>query len=99
MVRILFITIFFITMTPLLISLQWILGKLHLPGWGFICCNYYRLLAFFLRFRVRVDGAPICDQAVLFVSNHVSWTDIVIIGSIQPVAFVAKREVESWPLI
>ena len=35
---------------------------------------------------------------MLFVSNHVSWVDIVVIGSIAPIAFVAKREVASWPL-
>lgn len=99
MPRALFIAVFFFTMTPLLISLQWLLGKLKLPGWGFICSNYYRVLASLLRIRVRVVGAPISHRAVLFVSNHVSWADIVAIGSIQPVAFVAKREVASWPLV
>lgn len=39
------------------------------------------------------------DRAVLYVSNHVSWADIVVIGSVAPVAFVAKREVASWPLV
>ena len=31
-------------MTPLLISIQWLLDKLGLPGWGFIARNYYRVL-------------------------------------------------------
>ena len=39
------------------------------------------------------------DRAVLFVSNHVSWVDILVIGSIPPVAFVAKSEVRKWPLV
>ena len=39
------------------------------------------------------------DRAVLYVSNHVSWADILVIGSVAPVAFVAKREVASWPLV
>ncbi len=99
MLRALFIAVIFFTMTPLLISIQWLLGKLGLPGWGFICSNYYRVLAALLRIRVRVVGNPGCDRAVLFVSNHVSWVDIVAIGSIRPVAFVAKREVASWPLV
>ena len=30
---------------------------------------------------------------MLIVSNHVSWVDIVAIGSLAPVAFVAKSEV------
>lgn len=99
MIRALFIAVVFFTMTPLLISIQWLLGKLGLPGWGFICSNYYRLLCALLRIRVRVAGVPVRDRAVLFVSNHVSWIDIVAIGSLAPVAFVAKREVRNWPLV
>ena len=99
MIRALFIGAVFFTMTPLLISIQWLLGKLGLPGWGFICSNYYRLLARLLRLRVRIAGRPVRDRAVLFVSNHVSWVDIVAIGSVLPVAFVAKSEVRQWPLV
>lgn len=99
MLRALFIAAFFFTMTPLLISLQWILVKLTLPGWGFIASNYYRVLCFLLRIHVRTNGAPVRSRAVLFISNHISWVDILVIGSIAPVAFVAKREVASWPLV
>jgi 1-acyl-sn-glycerol-3-phosphate acyltransferase len=99
MLRALFIAAFFFTMTPLLISLQWLLTKLNLPGWGFIATNYYRVLCSLLRIRVRVNGEPVRSRSVLFVSNHVSWADILVIGSLAPVAFVAKREVASWPLV
>ena len=99
MLRALLIAAFFLTMTPLLISVQWLLKKLQLPGWGFICANYYRVLRTLLRIRLRVVGEPVRGRAVLFVSNHVSWVDIVVIGSIAPVAFVAKSEVRKWPLI
>ena len=90
---------FFFTVTPILISLQWLLGRLGLPGWGFIARNYYRVLCTILRIRVRVSGTPVRERAVLFVSNHVSWADIVVIGSLAPVAFVAKSEVAKWPLV
>jgi 1-acyl-sn-glycerol-3-phosphate acyltransferase len=99
MLRGLFIAVIFFTATPVLISIQWLLDKLKLPGWGFICCNYYRFLCRLLRIEVRVEGAPVRDRAVLFVSNHVSWIDIVVIGSVLPVAFVAKSEVRKWPLV
>jgi len=99
MARALFIAAFFFTMTPLLISIQWLLEKLNLPGWGSISSNYYRVLCSLLRIRVRVSGARVGGRAVLFVSNHISWADILAIGSIGPVAFVAKREVASWPLV
>lgn len=99
MIRALLIGAVFFTLTPVLISIQWLLDKAGLPGWGFIACNYYRLLRTLLRIRVSVRGEPVRDRAVLFVSNHVSWVDIVVIGSISPVAFVAKSEVRKWPLV
>jgi len=91
-------TIFF-TMTPLLIAAQWLLVKLRLPGWGVIGVYYYRFLCLGLRIRVRVVGEPVRDRAVLFVSNHVSWADILTIGSITPIAYVSKSEIAGWPLV
>lgn len=99
MIRAFSIGVFFLTMTPILISLQWLLEKLDLPGWGFIAYNYYRVLRGILRIHVRVEGEPVRGRAALYVSNHVSWIDIVVIGSLSPVAFVAKSEVRNWTLI
>jgi 1-acyl-sn-glycerol-3-phosphate acyltransferase len=99
MLRTLLIAAFFFIMTPLLISVQWLLDKLGLPGWGVIAAGYYRVLCTLLRLRVRVVGEPVRDHAVLFISNHVSWADILVIGSLAPVAFVSKREVADWPLV
>lgn len=36
---------------------------------------------------------------LLLVANHVSWVDALIIQSIQPSIFVAKSEVQKWPVI
>ena len=90
---------FFFTVTPLLISMQWLLDKLGLPGWGFIATNYYRVLLPAAAHPCPHGRRAGARPRVLFVSNHVSWVDIVVIGSIVPVAFVAKREVASWPLV
>ena len=99
MARALFVAIIFFTMTPLLIAAQWLLVKLGLPGWSVIAVNYYRALCAVLRIRVRVVGEPVRDRAVLFVSNHVSWADILAIGSIVPIAYVSKSEVAKWPMV
>lgn len=52
-----------------------------------------------LGMRVRVVGRPVPrNQAgTLVVSNHVSWLDIVVLGSVVPVSFVAKDDVAGWP--
>jgi 1-acyl-sn-glycerol-3-phosphate acyltransferase len=39
------------------------------------------------------------DLPSLLVANHVSWLDILVIQSIHPSIFVAKREVGSWPVV
>ncbi|SPA26395.1 Phospholipid/glycerol acyltransferase; 1-ACYL-SN-GLYCEROL-3-PHOSPHATE ACYLTRANSFERASE TRANSMEMBRANE PROTEIN [Cupriavidus taiwanensis] len=38
-------------------------------------------------------------QGAMVVSNHISWLDIYVIHSWQPVRFVAKSEIRNWPLI
>ena len=48
--------------------------------------------------RLRRIGEPL-RGAVLFVANHVSWIDIVVLHSQRMMGFVAKREIERWPLV
>lgn len=49
-------------------------------------------------FRMRRVGTPLAG-AVLFVSNHVSWIDIVALHSQRMMGFVAKREIAGWPVV
>ena len=37
-------------------------------------------------------------QSFLLASNHISWMDIHAINAFKPIRFVAKSEVESWPI-
>lgn len=39
------------------------------------------------------------DEQALWVSNHISWLDIPVVGSVSKVFFLAKAEIESWPVI
>ncbi|MCW6507486.1 lysophospholipid acyltransferase family protein [Lichenifustis flavocetrariae] len=59
-----------------------------------------RFLLAVLRIRVQVLGRPGPEQtARLVVANHVSWIDILVLGSLEPLCFLAKREVGLWPII
>lgn len=51
-----------------------------------------------LRLRVRRRGAP-TPMPALYAANHVSWLEVLALGSVAPMAFVAKSEVSRWPLI
>lgn len=46
----------------------------------------------------RVDCRGTIPRSGLLVSNHLSYLDIIVYSSIQPCLFVAKSEVERWPL-
>ena len=62
-------------------------------------CWYHRRVCRLLGVRVRIEGVPASGGPVLIIANHTSWLDIPVIGSVQPVSFVAKKEVGSWPFV
>ena len=49
-------------------------------------------------FRLRRIGTPL-PGAAMFVANHVSWIDIETLHSQRMMGFVAKREIQSWPVV
>ncbi len=60
---------------------------------------YHRNACRVLGLKVRQIGHPVSARPVLFVSNHVGYLDIAVLGSLIPGSFVAKNEVARWPLI
>jgi|TARA_R110002073_G_scaffold8371_1_gene46294 1-acyl-sn-glycerol-3-phosphate acyltransferase len=60
--------------------------------------RWQRTLLGILNVDVEVLGRPDAD-ARFFVSNHISWLDIPVIGAAQNVHFLSKAEVRDWPLI
>lgn len=55
-------------------------------------------VAHLLGMRRVVEGAPPADAPFILVTNHVSYVDIILLASVVPGVFVAKREVRSWPM-
>lgn len=47
---------------------------------------------------VQVHGT-IPREPALWVSNHVSWLDVAVLGSGARIFFLAKAEVEKWPIV
>ncbi|MGH1455230.1 MAG: lysophospholipid acyltransferase family protein [Alphaproteobacteria bacterium] len=48
--------------------------------------------------KLKIIGTPITNQQIIYVSNHISYLDIPVIGSVLRASFVAKKDVASWPL-
>ena len=67
--------------------------KLWLPMlWHRGCCWIFGI-------RVIVYGEISQQHPLLFVSNHVSYLDINILGSVLPTSFISKADVKHWPII
>ncbi len=63
-----------------------------------IVCWWLRTCTRLVGIRLHIHGKP-AEGASLVVANHISWMDIVIVGSLQPVSFLSKAEVARWPII
>ncbi len=59
----------------------------------------YRQTLRFMGCRTAVQGSISTETPTLYVSNHVSYKDILVLGSILDAGFVAKAEVASWPIV
>jgi 1-acyl-sn-glycerol-3-phosphate acyltransferase len=54
-------------------------------------------LTWFFGVSVEVTGEP-QKGSVLMAANHISWLDITVLHSACAMGFVAKAEIESWPV-
>ena len=86
------VTLVLILLQMLALRFGW--SVLHVaPMW------FHRVLMRLFNVRVIERGKPPGDAATLVVANHVSWLDIPVIGSLHPLSFIAKSEIEGWPVV
>lgn len=80
------------------ISLLGYLGKKTLMPYKQKCTQrFMQLLCFVLPVQVKQTG-KLPSLPMLWVSNHISWLDVMVIGQLQPLSFLSKDEVRNWPL-
>lgn len=93
--RFFLICLVFLTYTPL----YWLLLKLNQPL-GFRFGRFY--LSTWRRcigHQLIIKGELSKAKPTLFVANHSSYVDILILGTFVPARFVAKQEVAKWPIM
>lgn len=96
--RAVFIATCLVIATMIGIPMQWISVKLGLPTRRLIPMYYHRLCLWLLGVRVELRGVPSKDRPLLFIANHSSWLDHLILSSTTPLVFIAKKEIASWPV-
>lgn len=92
-------TTLFVLMLTITVPTQWVALKLNLPILRTLPVWFHRTVLKILGIKVEILGAPARgDRPLLFVSNHASWLDIIVLGSTGPLCFIAKSEIANWPL-
>jgi 1-acyl-sn-glycerol-3-phosphate acyltransferase len=84
------LTVPLMPLQALFVALDWRQAA-SLPRW------YHARCARLFGVDIKIVGMPVADRPVLFVSNHVSYMDIVALSAVAEVSFVAKSEVAAWP--
>lgn len=73
------------------------LGRRGLPAARWVARTYWRVVAAIVGFNIQVRGEMSGERPTLFVANHASYLDIIVLGSLLPAVFIAKKEVSQWP--
>ncbi len=87
----------YLLLTLVLAPFQAILATTGMRLGEWLPVFYHRQCCRIMGIRLVVRGTPSTARPTLFVSNHSSYLDISILGSLVTGCFVAKTEVANWP--
>ena len=62
----------------------------------FLPLIFHKFLLKILGIRLSIKGKPSERKPLILIGNHSSYLDIIILGSVLPVCFVAKSEIKGW---
>ena len=63
-----------------------------------IITTWLGIVTHLLGVRIKTFGT-VLPEKTLFVANHISWLDILVLGSLTPIHFLSKHEVKTIPVI
>src|SRR5690348_3558645 len=88
-----------------IVLVQLWISVLRIPNrWEIISrltCSLTFLLRRILNIKLTLvgDAGQLEGGGTVIISNHLSYVDGIVLGSIFPAVFVSKREVKKWPII
>jgi 1-acyl-sn-glycerol-3-phosphate acyltransferase len=81
-----------------LVPLQWVVRAVASGPAAFVLPRlWFTVMRRALGIRVDIVGVPRRGGGTVFVGNHVSHYDIVLLGSLLGARFIAKDDMERWP--
>ncbi len=63
-----------------------------------VASRWHRCVVWICGIRCEYSGSSVEPDALL-VSNHISWLDISILGSVTETVFLANAEIKRWPIV
>ncbi|MCO5732628.1 1-acyl-sn-glycerol-3-phosphate acyltransferase [Rhizobium sp. SSA_523] len=85
------VTLLLLPFQLMALRFDWPLRR-RLPRW------WHRTACRLLGIRIRIHGQPERRRPLMLVANHASWKDILVLGAVADVAFIAKSDVATWPV-
>jgi lyso-ornithine lipid O-acyltransferase len=81
------------------VPVQWLARR---NGWALqhrIQMGFCRMMLAIIGIEVEPHGELPGSSPRLIVANHISWTDVLALASVDPLVFLAKKEVAGWPVL
>ena len=85
--------------TVILLPLQTAVLALDLRFARWLPLFFHRQWCRIFGIHVHVHGQISPHRPTLFVANHVSYLDIIVLSSILDASFIAKSEIADWPIL
>lgn len=96
--RIGFIVVALCAVTLVLLPLQLVALAFEWKIRRYIPRLWHRAACRLFGIRIHVHGTLDRRRPLMLAANHASWKDILVLGAVADVAFIAKSEVAKWPV-
>ena len=91
--------IIFLLLTLALLPFQFII-VFFIKNYAYIIpCFYHKICLRIFGIKIKTFGKVSINSPILLISNHASYLDIIILGSLFKTSFIAKKEISKWPLL
>ena len=91
--------IIFLLLTLALLPFQFII-VFFIKNYAYIIPYFYHKICLrIFGIKIKTFGKVSINSPILLISNHASYLDIIILGSIFKTSFIAKKEISKWPLL
>ena len=98
-IRTIIVIVLIVLLTVIVAPLQYLFRLFDLdlsrkiPRW------WHKTILAIIGVKVQVHGEFSNAHPLFLICNHVSWVDILVMGSIKELCFIAKAEIGKWPII